>query len=97
MRDGKKVMFSLRRRDESQYRVMLLNDDATSMEFVVYVLETFFDMTDRAARELMLQVHNNGIAECGVYSKKTATPIKAQGDGLCSQISASSAMRDGKK
>ena len=45
------MMFSLRRRDESQYRVMLLNDDTTSMEFVVYVLETFFDMTDRAARE----------------------------------------------
>ena len=71
-------MFSLRRRDESQYRVMLLNDDATPMEFVVYVLETYFDMTEEGARELMFQVHNNGIAECGVYSKKTATAITAQ-------------------
>ena len=49
------------------YRVMLLNDDETPMEFVVNVLERFFDMDRERAVGLMLRVHEVGIGECGVY------------------------------
>jgi len=49
------------------YRVMLLNDDETPMEFVVNVLERFFGMDREGATRLMLRVHNEGMAECGVY------------------------------
>jgi ATP-dependent Clp protease adaptor protein ClpS len=49
------------------YRVMLLNDDKTPMEFVVHVLERFFELDRHSAMRLMLRVHNEGIGECGSY------------------------------
>jgi ATP-dependent Clp protease adaptor protein ClpS len=54
------------------YRVLLLNDDYTPMEFVVHVLERFFNKDREAATQIMLHVHNHGIGECGVYTYEVA-------------------------
>ena len=56
----------------SLYRVLLLNDDYTPMEFVVHVLERFFNKNREAATQIMLHVHNNGIGECGVFTYEVA-------------------------
>jgi ATP-dependent Clp protease adaptor protein ClpS len=52
--------------------VLLLNDDYTPMEFVVGAIERFFDMDRESARHLMLRVHSEGIAECGIYPYEMA-------------------------
>ncbi|HEU4647288.1 MAG TPA: ATP-dependent Clp protease adapter ClpS [Burkholderiales bacterium] len=49
------------------FKVMLLNDDFTPMEFVVLVLQKFFAMTRERATQVMLKVHREGIGVCGVY------------------------------
>jgi ATP-dependent Clp protease adaptor protein ClpS len=54
------------------YRVLLLNDDYTPMEFVVHVLERFFNKDREAATQIMLHVHHHGIGECGVYTYEVA-------------------------
>ena len=54
------------------YRVLLLNDDYTPMEFVVHVLERFFRKTRDEATQIMLHVHQNGVGECGVYTYEVA-------------------------
>ncbi len=54
------------------YKVMLLNDDYTPMEFVVHVLERFFGMTHAQAFEVMLTVHKKGLAVVGVFSHEIA-------------------------
>ncbi|MBZ4021436.1 ATP-dependent Clp protease adapter ClpS [Rhodobacter sp. TJ_12] len=54
------------------YKVMLLNDDYTPMEFVVHILERFFGMTHAQAFEIMLTVHKKGLAVVGVYSFEVA-------------------------
>lgn len=54
------------------YKVMILNDDYTPMEFVVHVLERFFGMTHSQAFELMLTVHKKGLAVAGIYSHEIA-------------------------
>ena len=54
------------------YKVMILNDDYTPMEFVVNVLERFFGMTHAQAFELMLTVHKKGLAVVGVFSFEVA-------------------------
>lgn len=54
------------------YKVLLLNDDYTPMEFVVYVLERFFHITHQHAVELMLTVHKRGVAVVGVFSYEVA-------------------------
>ncbi|SEQ03109.1 ATP-dependent Clp protease adaptor protein ClpS [Thalassovita taeanensis] len=54
------------------YKVMLLNDDFTPMEFVVHVLERFFGMTHAQAFEIMLTVHKKGLAVVGVFSHEIA-------------------------
>ncbi len=54
------------------YKVMLLNDDYTPMEFVVHVLERFFGMSHAQAFELMLTVHKKGLAVVGVFSFEVA-------------------------
>jgi ATP-dependent Clp protease adaptor protein ClpS len=53
--------------DQPMFRVLLLNDDHTPMEFVVHVLERFFEKHHETATQLMLRIHNVGIAECGIY------------------------------
>ncbi|HLS19435.1 MAG TPA: ATP-dependent Clp protease adapter ClpS [Paracoccaceae bacterium] len=59
-------------RRPSLYKVLLLNDDYTPMEFVVYVLERFFNMDHARAVEIMLTVHNRGVAVVGVYPFEVA-------------------------
>jgi ATP-dependent Clp protease adaptor protein ClpS len=54
------------------YKVMLLNDDYTPMEFVVHILERFFGMTHAQAGEIMLTVHKKGLAVVGVFSHEIA-------------------------
>lgn len=54
------------------YKVLLLNDDYTPMEFVVHVLERFFGMGREKATRIMLQVHTEGMAVCGVYARDVA-------------------------
>jgi ATP-dependent Clp protease adaptor protein ClpS len=54
------------------YKVLLLNDDYTPMEFVVHVLERFFGMNHAQAFELMLTVHKKGLAVVGVFSYEIA-------------------------
>jgi ATP-dependent Clp protease adaptor protein ClpS len=60
------------------YKVMLLNDDYTPMEFVVHVLERFFGMSHAQAYELMLTVHKKGLAVVGVFSFEVAETKVAQ-------------------
>ena len=54
------------------YEVILLNDDFTTMEFVVKVLQLFFNMTRPKANTIMLKIHNDGSAICGVYTYEVA-------------------------
>lgn len=54
------------------YRVLLLNDDYTPMEFVVHVLERFFTKNREEATVIMLHVHQHGVGECGVYTYEVA-------------------------
>jgi len=56
----------------NMYRVLLLNDDYTPMEFVVHVLERFFNKNREDATRVMLHVHQNGVGECGVYTYEVA-------------------------
>jgi ATP-dependent Clp protease adaptor protein ClpS len=56
----------------SLYRVLLLNDDYTPMEFVIAVLEQFFNKDREAATRIMLHVHHHGIGECGVFTYEVA-------------------------
>ena len=54
------------------FYVILLNDDFTPMDFVVYVLKEIFNHTDQKANEVMLKVHNEGEASCGIFTKDLA-------------------------
>jgi ATP-dependent Clp protease adaptor protein ClpS len=56
----------------SLYRVLLLNDDYTPMEFVVHVLERFFQKGREEATRIMLHVHQHGVGECGTYTYEVA-------------------------
>ena len=57
----------------SMYKVLLLNDDYTPMEFVVLVLQKFFGMTRERATQVMLKVHREGMGICGVYPRDVAS------------------------
>ncbi|MCA1936528.1 MAG: ATP-dependent Clp protease adapter ClpS [Asticcacaulis sp.] len=62
----------------SLYRVLILNDDYTPMEFVVYVLERFFNKSREDATRIMLHVHQTGVGVCGVYTYEVAETKVAQ-------------------
>src|ERR687883_1332600 len=55
------------------FKVLLLNDDYTPMDFVVVVLQTVFAMSRERATQVMLQVHREGIGVCGTYTREVAT------------------------
>jgi len=65
-------------RRPSLYKVVLLNDDYTPMEFVVEVLEVFFGMNREQATNIMLTVHTQGKAVCGVFTRDIAETKAAQ-------------------
>ena len=56
----------------SMYKVLMLNDDYTPMEFVVHVLENFFNKNHEEATQIMLHVHQKGVGICGVYTYEIA-------------------------
>ena len=62
----------------SLYKVLLLNDDYTPMEFVVHILEKFFSKNREAAVEVMLHVHRHGVGICGVFTYEVAETKVAQ-------------------
>ena len=62
----------------SLYKVLLLNDDYTPMEFVIHVLERFFGKSREDATRIMLHVHNKGVGICGVYTYEIAETKVAQ-------------------
>jgi ATP-dependent Clp protease adaptor protein ClpS len=62
----------------SMYKVLLLNDDYTPMEFVVHVLERFFSKTRQEATDVMLHVHRRGVGICGVFTYEVAETKVAQ-------------------
>ena len=62
----------------SLYKVLILNDDYTPMEFVVFVLERFFSKGREEATRIMLHVHHKGVGICGVYTYEIAETKVAQ-------------------
>jgi len=56
----------------AMYKVLMLNDDYTPMEFVVHVLERFFSKTHEEAMQIMLHVHQRGVGICGVFTYEVA-------------------------
>jgi ATP-dependent Clp protease adaptor protein ClpS len=62
----------------SMYKVLLLNDDYTPMEFVVHVLERFFNKSRQEATDIMLTVHRRGVGVCGVFTFEVAETKVAQ-------------------
>ena len=75
-RAGTKTL--IRTKKPALYRVLLLNDDYTPMEFVVYVLERFFSKTREEAATIMLHVHQHGVGVCGVFTYEVAETKVAQ-------------------
>ncbi|MFO7285551.1 MAG: ATP-dependent Clp protease adapter ClpS [Gammaproteobacteria bacterium] len=67
------------------YRVILLNDDYTPMEFVVQVLQKVFGMDRNTATRIMLEVHTKGKGVCGVYTYEIAETKVAQVTGMAQQ------------
>ncbi len=61
-----------RTKKPSNYKVLMLNDDYTPMEFVVLVLQKLFSMSIEDATKVMLQVHQQGLAVCGVFTYEVA-------------------------
>lgn len=59
-------------RKPSMYKVLMLNDDYTPMEFVVHVLERFFNKNRDEATNIMLHVHKKGVGVCGVFTYEVA-------------------------
>ncbi len=67
-----------RTKKPSLYRVLILNDDYTPMEFVVFVLERIFNKSRDEATHIMLHVHQHGVGVCGVYTYEVAETKVAQ-------------------
>lgn len=59
-------------KEPERFRVLLHNDDYTTMDFVVAVLRSIFNKTLPEATSIMMKVHNQGIGECGVYTQEIA-------------------------
>ena len=62
----------------SLYKVLLLNDDYTPMEFVVHILESIFSKTREEAVQIMLHVHRSGVGVCGIFTYEVAETKVAQ-------------------
>lgn len=70
--DGLAVKVRPKTKKPAMYKVMLLNDDFTPMEFVVYVLERIFRVKRQDATEVMMKVHKNGVGIAGIYTYEVA-------------------------
>ncbi len=69
---GVSTQLRTRTKKPSLYKVLLLNDDFTPMEFVIVVLERFFNKRQEDATDIMLHVHQNGVGLCGVFTYEVA-------------------------
>ena len=65
-------------KEPPMYQVLLLNDDYTPMEFVVYVLQVFFGFDGDKAQQIMLAVHTHGKGVCGIFTREVAETKSAQ-------------------
>ena len=72
------VLTRERTEEPKKFKVILLNDDYTSMEFVVWVLMTIFRHSQASATRIMLHIHNQGVGIAGVYSREVAETRIAQ-------------------
>jgi ATP-dependent Clp protease adaptor protein ClpS len=72
------VLTRERTEEPKKFKVILLNDDYTSMEFVVWVLMTIFRHSQAGATRIMLHIHNTGIGVAGIYSREVAETRIAQ-------------------
>ena len=72
-------------KEPPMYRVLLLNDDYTSMEFVVMILESIFRKSHTEAKNIMLAVHENGWGLAGIYTKEVSETKIAQVHALARQ------------
>jgi ATP-dependent Clp protease adaptor protein ClpS len=72
--DGSGVALQTRARTKkpAMYKVLMLNDDYTPMEFVVHVIERFFGKSRQEATTIMMHVHRRGVGVCGVYTYEVA-------------------------
>ena len=71
-RTGALTLTRTRTKKPSMYKVLMLNDDYTPMEFVVDVLQNIFQKNREEATEIMLHVHQKGVGVCGVYTYEVA-------------------------
>jgi ATP-dependent Clp protease adaptor protein ClpS len=76
--DAPDLLTESRTQRPSLYKVLMLNDDYTPMEFVVHVLQRFFGKSLEEATAIMLQVHHTGTGLCGVYTLEVAETKVAQ-------------------
>jgi ATP-dependent Clp protease adaptor protein ClpS len=72
------VVTKAKPKTQKLYRVLILNDDYTPMEFVVYVIERFFNKSREDATRIMLQIHQHGVGVCGVFTYEVAETKVAQ-------------------
>src|SRR3978361_13331 len=72
-------------RKPAMYKVLMLNDDYTPMEFVVHVLERFFQKSREEATRIMLHVHRRGVGVCGLFTYEVAEPKVTQVMALARQ------------
>ena len=79
------LMEDVRTQEPKLYKVIILNDDYTPMDFVVYVLKTFFNHDDVSAQKIMLDVHQKGAGIAGVYSFEIAETKSYQANQLSKQ------------
>ena len=84
--DGPEVVIEPRTQRKLQkpklYKVLLHNDDYTTMEFVVFILMSIFHRSETDAVQIMLHVHKNGIGVAGVYTREVAETRVAQVEAL---------------
>ena len=69
---GVAVKTRVKTKKPSMYKVLMLNDDYTPMEFVIHVLESFYNKAHEEATQIMLHVHQKGVGTCGVYTYEIA-------------------------
>ena len=70
--NGVAVKTRTKTKKPSMYKVLMLNDDYTPMEFVIHVLERFFNKAHEEATQIMLHVHQKGVGTCGIYTYEIA-------------------------
>ncbi len=75
---GVAIKSRTRTKKPAMYKVLMLNDDYTPMEFVVYILERYFNRSREQATRIMLHVHQKGVGLCGVYTYEVAETKVAQ-------------------